>query len=99
MAKLIPNEFQQYEFSEEELKLGSVLSPTTLQLIQTRLALAMLGKVSLKYDIDKPTTDFVQQEAYIAGEIAAYRNLIDAHNAVVEASKNVADLPEVDPLF
>lgn len=85
MAKPLPNEFQTYEFeSDKEERQASVLTEGNIQAIQNKRALAMIERSRLTYDPEKPITVFVQREAALMGEIAAYDNIIDSHNAVIE---------------
>ena len=85
MAKPIPNEFQQYAWeSESEERLANFFPEAQLYLIKNKLALALLERSTLTYDVTNPHS-FIQQEAALMGEISAYRQIVDNHNELVFA--------------
>lgn len=98
MATLIPNDFQQYELTEEEILTGSILNESTYQLVSNRLATAMIERANLEYVTSTPITTFVQQEAALMGEIRAWRTLLDAHNAALVSTKESGRPAPFNPL-
>jgi hypothetical protein len=83
MATVIPNEFTSYQLNAQEELEGALLTITQKQVIQNALSASATEKVYLDYDPANPQ-DFVQQEAYKQGMIAAYRFLLDASDAAEE---------------
>lgn len=83
MSTAITNNFQQYSLTEDEELKGAILTELNVQVIQNKLALAMLERASLSYDPSQPISVFVQQEAALMGEISAYTNILDNHKEVI----------------
>ena len=78
MATQIPSKFTKYDLSELELKLAAVgIDDLAAMWIQTLIANAAEEKIALKVDTTN-IHDFVQQEAYLQGQIDALQVLIDA---------------------
>lgn len=94
MATLLPNEFQQYEFTPAELKSACIFSESNVQYIKTQLALAMLERANLTYNTEQPLTTFVQQEASLMGQIFAFRFLLDSHTSVISGLNSQTDFLE-----
>lgn len=92
MAILIPNNFSSYNLTDDEVREGSILTITQLELLQNDLATAAEEKLVLEFDTTNPQT-FIQQEAFKRGQIELLRYIIDRSlNAIEER----ADLnPEV----
>lgn len=85
MANLIPNDFQQYEFEgADELRQAMVLTESNIQFIKTELAIAMIERANLEYDVMTPITSFVQQEAFLKGRINAFQFLLDSHKSAID---------------
>jgi len=88
MATLIPNDFSSYNLTEEEAIQGSVFTTLQKQVIQNQLSNAAIEKNNLELDTNNPL-QFAQQEASLAGQIAAFRFLLDT-SAVAEEELNRA---------
>ena len=80
MATLKPNQFTTYEWdtTEEELQ-ANILNTSNVYMLQNKLAFAAIERANLTYDVNNPLV-FVQREAALAGEMAAYSNLLSNHN-------------------
>lgn len=86
MAFLIPNDFSQWQLSESEEKEGAKLTITQKQFIQNQIAAAAQSKLNLTFDTTNPQA-FIQEEAFIAGQISAMKYLLDC-SATAEESEN-----------
>lgn len=69
------SQFSAYAFTEEELLQASILSPTQIQLIQTDMAQIAENILALEFDPNYPQK-FVQNDAHLKGQLAAYRYLL-----------------------
>ena len=86
MAKLIPNAFSTFELTEDEDKQGSILTITQQQVIQNKIAEAAQQQLNLVYDTKDPLK-FVQEQAYLKGQLDFGQYLIDL-------TANVLDIVE-----
>lgn len=85
MAKLLANQFTQYEFeSDAEERDSCILNPGSVINIQNKLALAALERANLEHDPLQPYLG-IQREAALKGEMNAYQFLLDQHFAVLSA--------------
>jgi len=92
MARLIPNDFQEYAFdTEAELRSAMLLTESNIQFIKTQLASVMTERANLEYDVMTPITSFVQQEAALKGQINAYQFLLDSHKAATDLNSSVSN--------
>ncbi len=79
MARMIPTEFQKYEFdNQDEAIAAQILPQANHQFIQTQLAMCMVERAGLTYD-HKDLNSSIQ--------IEAYRYLLTCHDAAVAATK------------
>lgn len=74
MSQIISSAFTKYLFSKEE---RFILSDTQIQFIQTRRAEIAEQKIAMTLDPEKPIEVFIQQEAYLAGQLAILQYLVD----------------------
>ncbi len=84
MAKLIDNDFSQYEFSDEELISAASFNQLQRLYIQSEKSKAAVDKVALVFDPLNPTL-FAMRVAYYDGMIAMANFLLDHPDA--EAAK------------
>jgi len=87
MAHLIDNEFASYALTEEEALQGSILTITQKQVIQNQLSSIAEQKINLIFDTDKPDS-FIQEEAYLKGQLEMLRHLLDVSTASEEIFNN-----------
>lgn len=83
---LTPNSFSSYHLSEDDAQEGSILTMLQKQVIQNLLVARAEQKLSLELDPNNLST-YLQQEASLAGEIAAYQTLI-ANSEFAEEAKH-----------
>ena len=69
------SQFSTYSFTEEELLQASILSPIQIQLIQSDMAQIAENILALEFDPENPQK-FVQNDAHLKGQLAAYRYLL-----------------------
>ena len=84
MATLIPNTFSSYELTDDEQTQGSLLTITQKQVIQNHICNIAEEKLALVFDASKPTA-YAQEEASLAGQIAALKWMIDISEAAEAA--------------
>lgn len=84
---LTPNSFSSYHLTEDDSLEGSILTTLQKQVIHNLLVVRAEQKLNLQLDAANPSS-FIQEEACLAGEIAAYRTLIDNSEAAVELKNN-----------
>lgn len=75
MAKVIPNSFTSYEFTDKEALQGSIFTTLQLQVLQNTLSDIAETKLNLEIDSDKPDS-FIQQDAYQKGQLDIISHLI-----------------------
>lgn len=83
-----PNEFTTYEFTDAELIDAAKLTELQRAFIQHQVGVLLSEKVNMKFDYAK-SLDFLQNEAYIAGQIEAFRFLLGAHEESIEKLKEL----------
>lgn len=87
MANLAENSFSSYLLTEDEFTEGSILTITQRQVIHNRLVSAMEQKMSLELDTNN-LNGYLQTEAALAGEIGAYRSILDMSAVAIEEKAN-----------
>lgn len=75
MAAPRPTKFTAYDFTQLELFAATRLDTLTQMLIQTLYAQAAEERLALTIDTEK-TTEFVQREACLRGQMEAYEHLL-----------------------
>ena len=86
MAVLVTNSFSSYEMTEEEVREGSILTITQVQLLQSDMATLSEEKLALIFTPSN-LDEFIQQEAYLSGQITNIRCILDRSlNAIEERS-------------
>jgi hypothetical protein len=75
-GSLVPNSFSSYFLSDDDALEGSILSSVQKKVIQNRLAIRAEQKINLKIDATDPLSS-LQEEAALAGEILAYRTILE----------------------
>lgn len=75
MPKQVPNTFQQYEFTQEEVAQAKVLAPLTMMYLQNELAVTALRKLALIYD-HNDRKDWELLHAELDGRIAVLAELL-----------------------
>ena len=88
MASLIPNSFSSYDLTEEEEIQGNLLTQVQKQVIQNNIVNLAEEKINLVLD---PTlsTEYVQREAGLAGQIAALRYRLELSESTEEMLKGI----------
>jgi len=86
MASIIANKFTTYALSEDEAIQGSLLTVTQKQVIHNARAVVAEEKLALEYNPNNPA-EFMQQEAYKTGYLAALSYLLEASEATEEFIK------------
>lgn len=75
MDKQTINSFTQFDLSKDNLLEGSILSENQLRVIQNDLA--QVAELRLNIDLDpKNIVAFAQHEAFLKGQMAAYRYIL-----------------------
>lgn len=80
MSTIIQNEFTQYAQTEQEQLAGTVLTNDQKQFIRNQLAMVAQSRIALVPDPNNYPA-FIQTEAAYAGEMRAYRYLLDCSDA------------------
>jgi hypothetical protein len=83
MAKLIDNVFTSYELTDDEALHGSIYTTTQLNVLQSKLSEVATDKLNLEFDTSSPQI-FIQQEAYLKGQLELIQYLIDSSNVSAE---------------
>jgi hypothetical protein len=81
MATLLPNSFTSWEMTEEEVKVGSILTIAQAQVLQNQLALCAEEKLAIEFDPQNPA-EYCKQEAYKRGQIDILRHILDTSEAL-----------------
>ncbi len=76
MSYLIPNSFSSYSLTDKELKEGSKLTITQVEVLQNRMSMIAEQKLQLKLDPEHPQ-HFIQQEAYMQGQLDILDAILD----------------------
>jgi len=80
MAHLIPNTFSSYQLTDLEELQGQILTVNQKQVIQNRLSIVAEEKLLLVFDPEH-AKHFIQQEASLAGQIAALSYILELSDA------------------
>lgn len=87
MATFSENSFSSYDISEDEFLIGSMLTIQQRQVIHNKLVSAAEEKLALEFTPNN-IPEYTQREASLAGEIAAYRAILDASIIAIEQYDN-----------
>lgn len=91
MNNLTVSTFSKFALSESDQVIGSTLTTLQKQFIQNQVCSIAEQRVALEVD---PTNyaSFIQQDAYLKGQLAAFKYLLDAstasEQAVLEAARS-----------
>jgi len=83
MATIIPNSFTSYDLTDKEAIDGIILTTTQLLSMRNKLANIAEEKLRLIYD-DNNRMAFIQQEAYLKGQMDILTVLFDDSAAAVD---------------
>lgn len=83
MARIVENEFTQYEQSDQEQLSGAVLTTTQKQCIQSQIAMIAQTRLSLVPDPNNYAV-FIQTEAHYKGQMDALKYLLDCSDSAEE---------------
>lgn len=83
MSTLQSNDFASYTLTDKEQEQGSLLTTAQKQVIQNHLSGAAVNRINLDYDSTNPI-QFAQDEAFLKGQIAAFRLMLDTSEATEE---------------
>lgn len=83
MATLQPSQFCRYEMSEQELLQGSALTSLQACCIQNQISDLATRRLNLALDPKNPD-EYVQQEAWIKGQIEALQYLLNTSEAAIQ---------------
>ena len=81
MAHLVPNSFSTFQLDEDEVLQGSMFTISQLQVLQNNLASYAEERLAQEYNPASPM-QFIQQEAFNKGAMAALSFLIENSNAL-----------------
>lgn len=90
MAHLIPTAFSKWELNDEETKQGSILTIAQTQVVQNLLAMAAEEKIMLEIDPNN-ISSYVQREAGLAGQIAAYQFILDQSDFWADPANSIKE--------
>lgn len=90
---LTPNSFSSYFLNEDDALEGSILSTLQKKVIHNLLVARAEEKLALELDPNNVSA-YLQHEASLAGEISAYRSLIE-NSEVADEQKNPK--PDTNP--
>lgn len=83
---ILPHSFNRYQLTEGEQVAGATLTSANLAVIQNLIADTSEEKIALVCD-PKEFNSYIQQEAYLAGQLKILRYLVDLH-------ENVTTIPQ-----
>lgn len=86
-AQLITT-FTAFALTEEDTLEGSIYTSLQTKVLQNMLAAVAESKLALEYDVTNPSS-FIQQEAFLAGQLAILRQLIDTSASCAEAKNKL----------
>lgn len=90
MAKLIPNSFTSYEFTEKEVIEGQIFTGLQTQMLQNKLSEYAEFKMNLIHDPDHLYLS-LQKEAELIGQIELLQFLIAQSEATKEMLKEISE--------
>ena len=86
MSALLNNEFSCYSLTDQEERMGTILTIDQIQVIQNRLYNVAQLKLNVKIDVTKPL-EHVQNLAFYDGRIDAFREIIVSHQIALDNQK------------
>jgi hypothetical protein len=87
MSTQITNTFTTFELSDKEALQSAIFTTLQLQNLQNQLANAAESRLALEFDANNPS-DFLQQEAFLKGQIELLKFLIDGSAMATEELTN-----------
>ena len=87
MSVQIINTFSTFELSDKEAIQSAIFTTLQLQNLQNQLANAAESRLALNFDANNPS-EFVQQEAFLKGQIELLKFLIDSSAMATEELTN-----------
>jgi hypothetical protein len=90
MANQIPNQFTQFQLSDEEELSGMTMSHTQLMVIQNLRAEYSIRKLNLVYTPDAHQ-QYLQEEAEISGWLNCLNYIMDCNENARQAAINAAN--------
>lgn len=86
--QLIPHTFNRYELTDEETRAGHILTESNKAIIQNLIADAANSKLNLVLDT-KDLNSYMQQEAFLKGQIEILTYLLDMHSMNIQPNQNL----------
>ena len=93
MATIIPSRFTLYDLSAQKAEEGILLSTAQKNVIHNHRANAAENKLSLEVD-HSDVIKFVQDEAFLNGQITAFSLLLESSEALEQAKIDAITSPE-----
>lgn len=90
--QLKPNDFSEYDMTDEEIMAGQLLTHNQKAVLQNRLAQYAREKINVQFDPDK-VLQYAQVEAELAGKIILIREILDG---CTEVEQIIADRARFD---
>ena len=87
MSVQIINTFSTFELSDKEAIQSAIFTTLQLQNLQNQLANAAESRLALNFDANNPS-EFLQQEAFLKGQIELLKFLIDSSAMATEELTN-----------
>lgn len=84
MSQIIVNTFTQFQLTEQEQLSGTLLSNEQKMFIQTEISKLAEQRLALAPNPES-YAEFIQQEAYLKGQIDSYKYLLDCSKASEDA--------------
>lgn len=91
MSRKTVNIFDTYEHTEQEQIASSIFSQTNLEYLHNQRTAIAQQKLLLVYDTTNPSA-FVQEDAYLRGQLDILSYLIDSSEAATSAVAEIAAL-------
>jgi hypothetical protein len=86
--KQIQTSFSAWELTREEQTHGAILTSVQKAILQNMISNCAERLLNLDYNPEKPM-EFVQQQASLKGELAAYRNVLFVSDEAETATRNL----------
>jgi hypothetical protein len=90
MSQIVINTFTSYQQTDSELIRAMTLSPEQQQFLQTQIAKIAEERIALTPDPVNYAA-FIQQEAYLKGQIDFVKYLLDCHTDAINKIKEAAE--------
>ena len=87
MSVQIINTFSTFDLSDKEAIQSAIFTTLQLQNLQNQLANAAESRLALNFDANNPS-EFLQQEAFLKGQIELLKFLIDSSAMATEELTN-----------